>query len=532
MAPRAAAGNISFTVDSASEDETHDELNAFPTPDSHTENTVPTRKPRGKAAQMAKAAPATKGKGKATAKKTVAARRASGNSVLGVKKQGAAVAKKAGAKGGRKALAERQEVNGNETEEVDEFDAEDEAVAPVEVKTTRRGRPPKAKADDAPAEPAPPARKTRKAVEKEPAQKKEARSKTATKSRATKRAPADEPEPEPEVPFIPETQAEPEPMDVDIEQSIELDEIPETLPPPQRPSARRMQAQARTARQTSNGPRRAGSVSDTERDPALRRKVGELTKKLEAMTSKYDTLKEVAGSTKESNFDQLKRKTEQIAKDQDAVIKAMKQQITEMQSRSSEITSLKKETDKTEREIQRLNAENKKLSDSLASAQGDNKTLSSKLAAARSSAPPETKNIPGSAVKPRTTGVVLPGTAEATKEAQFQKQKVELYSDLTNLVILGCKKNDDDEDVYDCLQAGRNGTLHFQLTVTNDGESYEETEIWYTPLLNEQRDQELIELLPDYLTDEISFPRAQAPKFYMKVVECMGKKIELVDDVE
>lgn len=124
------------------------------------------------------------------------------------------------------------------------------------------------------------------------------------------------------------------------------------------------------------------------------------------------------------------------------------------------MASLKKEMAKMERENARLHAENKKLSDSLASAQGENKALSTKLAAARSSAPPEAKNVPGSAVKPRTTGVVLPGTVEAAKEAHFQKQKVELYSDLTNLVILGCKKNEDDEDVYDCLQAGRNGSKY------------------------------------------------------------------------
>lgn len=113
---------------------------------------------------------------------------------------------------------------------------------------------------------------------------------------------------------------------------------------------------------------------------------------------------------------------------------------------------------KIEKENARLATENKKLADSLTSAHGENKTLSTKLAAARSSAPPETKNVPGSAVKPRTAGVVLPGTVEAAKEAQFQKQKSELYSDLTNLVVLGMKKNDDDEEVYDCLQAGRNGS--------------------------------------------------------------------------
>jgi hypothetical protein len=129
-----------------------------------------------------------------------------------------------------------------------------------------------------------------------------------------------------------------------------------------------------------------------------------------------------------------------------------------MQSRSSEMATLRKEMAKLEKENTRVAMENKKLTDSLASAQSENKTLSNKLAAARSSAPPENKNVPGSAVKPRVPGVVLPGTAEATKEAQFQKQKTELYSDLTNLIVLGVKKNDDDDEVYDCLQAGRNGS--------------------------------------------------------------------------
>ena len=34
-------------------------------------------------------------------------------------------------------------------------------------------------------------------------------------------------------------------------------------------------------------------------------------KKLEAMTTRYETLKEVASSSKESNFDQLRKRTEQ-----------------------------------------------------------------------------------------------------------------------------------------------------------------------------------------------------------------------------
>lgn len=231
------------------------------------------------------------------------------------------------------------------------------------------------------------------------------------------------------------------------------------------------------------------------------------------------------------------------------MIKALKQQITDMQSRNAEITALRKNLAKTEKENARLAAENQAVNDALEAAQKDKELLSTKLAAARSTAPPEPKNVPGSAVKQRTTGVILPGQLEAAKKAQFQDQKVELYTDLTNLLIMGAKKNEEGDDVYDCIQTGRNGSklaaiictekhlanpiltaLHFQLAVTNEGNSYEENEFVYQPLLDEQRDRDLIELLPDYLTEEISFPRAQAPKFYTKVVDSMSKKIILEDE--
>jgi len=147
-----------------------------------------------------------------------------------------------------------------------------------------------------------------------------------------------------------------------------------------------------------------------------------------------------------------------VEADQDAVIKALKQQITELQSHSSALTSLKKQFTKLEKDNAVLESENKKLTTSLTTAQNENKALSGKLAVARASAPPEQKNVPGSAVKARAPGVVLPGAIEAAKDAQVKTAKVDLYSDLTNLVIVGIKKNEDGEEVYDCLQTGRNGS--------------------------------------------------------------------------
>jgi hypothetical protein len=134
MAPRSKVANISFTVDSASDDDlTHDELNALPTPESNAENKAPAPEARGKSAQAKSMAPATK----ATAKAKSATRRVSGGSASGVKKSKAAVAKKAPAKAGRKALTELKDAHGSDTEEVEDFEEEDVAAP---AKPAKKGR--------------------------------------------------------------------------------------------------------------------------------------------------------------------------------------------------------------------------------------------------------------------------------------------------------------------------------------------------------------------------------------------------------
>ena len=83
--------------------------------------------------------------------------------------------------------------------------------------------------------------------------------------------------------------------------------------------------------------------------------------------------------------------------------------------------------------------------------------------------------------------------------------------------------------------------LHFHLSLANDtsassapktpsGSRYEETEFTYEPLLDEGRDSELIDLLPDYLTEDIEFPRHQALKFYHKMLESMMKRVVVEED--
>ena len=75
--------------------------------------------------------------------------------------------------------------------------------------------------------------------------------------------------------------------------------------------------------------------------------------------------------------------------------------------------------------------------------------------------------------------------------------------------------------------------LHFKLAVAKDTEGgYEDTEFQYTPRLDGNRDRDLIALLPEYLTDEITFSRTNAAMFYGRVVETLTKKrpVEVLQD--
>lgn len=77
--------------------------------------------------------------------------------------------------------------------------------------------------------------------------------------------------------------------------------------------------------------------------------------------------------------------------------------------------------------------------------------------------------------------------------------------------------------------------MHFHLSIYNEdanksGASYEEVEFGYTPLLDANRDRDILDILPEYLTEEICFPRSNAAKFYSKIVDTMMKRVEYVEE--
>lgn len=250
----------------------------------------------------------------------------------------------------------------------------------------------------------------------------------------------------------------------------------------------------------------------------------------------------------------------------EALIASLQQDVATQSTLASEAAALRTELNTVKASQIALTAQKKTLETNLASAQTEIKTLQAKVVASRSGSeqavkgPANARNVP-----------VIAGEAER----RVLQLKEELYADLTGLLVRDVKRRDaEGEEVYDCIQTGRNGSkssshislppfhpssssspplsetpyqsfrshrthptrpnspfaaLRFQLTIPtlDTTTTYSDAEFAYEPVFDASgNDRSLIALLPDYLTEEICFPRRQAAKFYQRIVECLTRRVE------
>ena len=327
-----------------------------------------------------------------------------------------------------------------------------------------------------------------------------------------------------------------------VEEVVSEDEEDEMLE--QQYPRKKMRLESKV-RQEPSYRRRAGSASDTERgDPMLRRKLGDVTRKFENVDLKYRNLKDVAVSEANNNVDKLRKQCEAITEASDKLVSSLKKQLAQQAPLLQESRKLKKDAQAQaqaqETEATKLRTANNDLSAELASSKSEIKQLQAKLAAARATPAPVEVKQPASSVKSIIpTRAPIPPSSQHSKEAQL---KIDLYSDLTGLIVQSVKQ-DEAGDTYDCIQTGRNGSkffpsrsrsctnkivaLHFKLFVDQENAkkvSFEETEFLYSPQLDANRDRDLIEMMPDYLTEDITFIREVAAKFYTRVVKTLTEK--------
>ncbi|KAI0506220.1 chromosome segregation protein Csm1/Pcs1-domain-containing protein [Xylaria bambusicola] len=325
-----------------------------------------------------------------------------------------------------------------------------------------------------------------------------------------------------EVAEIPETQPEieiPETQQVDIADTDIVEDDPIEVVPFRYLSQGISSVQRPQSKTLFTASRRPVSASDSElNDPSLRRRIGELTRKNEALEAKYRDLREIGVQEAERNFDRLRKQSEERANTDKELIATLKAQLAGETEVAKEVEQLRKQLEDSQKKVEELQG-------SLTEAKAEIKTLSTKLTAARSAEPANVK-IPGSAMKNNfANNRHAINAAEAA--AQVAQKKENLYGDLTGLLVCGVKR-ENDEEVFDCVQTGRNGTLHFKLSIALDGSSdkFEDAQFMYMPQLDGARDQELIDTLPDYLVEEITFPRLHAAKFYSRVVKALNDRPE------
>lgn len=214
---------------------------------------------------------------------------------------------------------------------------------------------------------------------------------------------------------------------------------------------------------------------------------------------------------------------------------------------------LSKQIETKDNDLANAQAKINVLNNSLLEAQNENKALQAKLANVRNTPSvvesAQAGKTPGSAVNVKgQVRTVMVGSAEAAQAAQIAQLKEDLYSDLTGLLLRGVESGDE-ENVYDCIQTGRNGSkcsknqrtrkppthsiaaLHFKMAISNDTEiAYDDASVTYTPLLDMNRDRDILQMMPDYLTEEIEFGRSHAAHFYTKVMETLMKKQQVTSD--
>ncbi|KAI8232701.1 Monopolin complex subunit pcs1 [Colletotrichum sp. SAR 10_96] len=296
---------------------------------------------------------------------------------------------------------------------------------------------------------------------------------------------------------IPETQPA-EAMDIDTEEEEEEeDEQFEDLPAPK-------QSIQRVARM-------AGNADGDGGDPLIRRRLGEANRKYESLELKYRDLRDIGIKAAERNFDNLKKESEERAN-------------SNLKADLAAQRALVKEGQQDRKKLEGLEAKVAELTASLSEARQEVKTLSTKLAASRSAeaaATAATAKVPGSAIKGGTAAARAIATA-SSDAVQTAQMKEDLYGDLTGLIVRVVKR-DSTGQVFDCIQTGRNGTLHFKLEVETEssGDNYEEAHFTYKPQLDPNRDRDLIDLLPDFLVEEIEFSRPHAAKFYSRVTKSL-----------
>lgn len=148
-------------------------------------------------------------------------------------------------------------------------------------------------------------------------------------------------------------------------------------------------------------------------------------------------------------------------------VASLEKEVKEQRGQAAEAEDLRRKLQDRDSRIQTLEKDLDTTSSNADKAQAEIKTLQAKLTAARNAAASldNAKQSTNSAARnggPRVHSATA--NAEASQAAQIALLKEDLYSDLTGLIIRDVKMREND-DVYDCIQTGVNGSKFFVVSI-------------------------------------------------------------------
>ncbi|KAG6000976.1 hypothetical protein E4U21_004843 [Claviceps maximensis] len=256
-------------------------------------------------------------------------------------------------------------------------------------------------------------------------------------------------------------------------------------------------------------------------DMSLENQSDEMRERYHALEARHIQLREVGVKAAECNFERLKRQSMEAATASTTLIRELKAELAVQSDVVKQNEQLGRQLEHSQTNVVELERTITDLTASLSKAKFEIQSLSAKLGAIRTM---EAANKTSTVMTKTGTGGAKSTSSGALLAAQA---KEDLYSDLTGLIVRGVSQIDS-ENVFDCIQTGRNGTLHFKLALEagEDPEKYDEIQFTYRPQLNRERDRDLVTLLPDYLVEEITFTRTQASNFYSKLNKSLTERLE------
>lgn len=244
------------------------------------------------------------------------------------------------------------------------------------------------------------------------------------------------------------------------------------------------------------------TTSSISSETDLKRQLADAEKRLAKITKahadleyRYDELKNLRETTAERNLRDYESASEKRSR-------ASEKLITQLEEQLELYTS-----DPSSKPIKRVDSAEEKAKDNLIS------ELKIKVRTLERDLSAEIENSKSLSSRLAKSSRGQTSAPEPSEPSNSTRQSLELYEELTGMLIRKVTV-EEGETTLECLHSGKNGTLHFKLVQVQSQPNL----LHYKPLLDENRDRALIQLLPEYLTDDISFKKDVAQLFFWRVL--------------